>query len=219
MNKIEQVVAEVQTRLGLSRFLGRRAITELRDHLEDSVSDQLSRGLKPSEAEEYAVQQLGTPDELVRSVIDASRGLTMVAFLKKHLMATAAVLAAPGVLLLGFSFLTFNWPCRDVTFESMGEVNTYSLCGVRALENLRPLISDVGFYGGPAWLQWTIHILAVAGPLFASLLIVRSQLSLRRRQAPEETVEIAFTLDRTRLVALAMTFSVFLTVVAYKAAG
>ena len=219
MNKIEHVVMEVRARLGLSRVLGRRAIAELRDHLHDSVADQLSRGLDPSEAEKNAVRQMGTPDEVVASVIDTSRGLRMVAFLKAHLLATVAVLAAPGVLLLGLSFLTFNFPCQDVAYQSMGETTTFRQCGVPALQTLRPLISEVGFYGGPAWVQWAIHILAITGPLFASLLIIRSQLSLRRRQAPEGTTEIAFALDRTHMVALAATLSIFVTVVAYKAAG
>ncbi len=219
MNRIDQLVTEVQARLGLSRFLGRRALTELRDHLHDSVADQLSRGLSQYDAEKNAAQQIGTPDELVRSVIDASRGLKMVAFLKGHLLATVAVLAAPGVLLLGLSFFTFNFPCRDLTYESMGEINTYRLCGARALEGLRPLISEPGFYGGPTWAKWSIHVLTVIGPLLASLLIIRSQLSLRRQQAPEETVELAFALDRTHMFALATTLSIFLTVVAYKAAG
>ena len=219
MNRIDQLVTEVRARLGLSRFLGRRALTELRDHLHDSVAEQVSQGLDRSEAEENAVRQMGTPDELARSVIDTSGGLKMIAFLKRHLLATVAVLAAPGVLLLGVSFLTFNFPCRDVTYESMGEMTTFRHCGVPALETVRPLISEVGFYGGPAWVQWTIHILAVMGPLLASLLIIRSQLSIRRRQAPEGTAEIAFAVDRTHMLALAATLSIFLTVVVYKAAG
>lgn len=219
MNKIDQVLAEVQARLGLSRLFGRRALTELRDHLHDSVADQLSRGLDQSKAEENAVQQIGTPDELVRSVIDTSGGLKMITFLKRHLLATVALLAAPGVLLLGLSFLTFNFPCRDVAYESMGEMSAYRLCGTAALNSIRPLISEPGFYGGPAWVKWTIHVLTVVGPLFASLLIIRSQLSLRRRQAPKDTVEIALALDRTHMLALAATLSIFLIVVAYKAAG
>lgn len=218
MTRIDQLVAEVQARLGFFRFLGRRALTELRDHLNDSVADQLSRGVERSEAEENAIHLMGTPDELVRSVIDTSKGLRMIAFMKRHLLATVAVLAAPGVLLLGLSFLAFNFPCRDVTYGSGGGMTTYRVCGASALENLRPLISDVGFYGGPAWAQWAIHILAVLGPLVASLLIVRSQLSLRR-QTPNNTVEIAFSLDRTHMFALAATLSIFLTVVAYKAGG
>ena len=219
MSPIERLLSQVPDRLGLSRFLGRRAITELRDHLHDSVADQLARGVDRSAAEANAVQQMGTPDELARSVIDTSKGLTMVAFLKRHLLATVAVLAAPGALLLGLSFLTFNFPCRDLTYESMGKLHTMKLCGVHALQDLRPLISEVGFYGGPAWAQWTIHILAVAGPLLASLVIIRSQLSLRREQTAEGTVEIAFAVDRTHMFALAATLSIFLTVVAYKAAG
>src|SRR5688500_18820879 len=99
MNKIDQLVSEVRARLGLSRVLGHRALTELRDHLHDPVADQIPRGLDRSHAEENAVQQIGTPEELVRSVIDSSRGLKMVTFLKRHLLATVAVLAAPGVLL------------------------------------------------------------------------------------------------------------------------
>ena len=219
MNRIDRLLSEVRARLGLSRFLGRRAVTELRDHLHDSVDDQLARGLDRSEAEENAVKQIGTPDEVVRTVVDASRGLRMAAFLRRHLLATVAVLAAPGALLLGLSFLTFNFPCRDATYQSMGEMTTFRICGARALENLRPLISEVGFYGGPAWVQWTIHILAVAGPLLASLVIIRSQVSLRRRQATEQTLEISFALDRKRMFALVATLSIFLTVVAYKAAG
>lgn len=219
MNKIEELVAEVRSRLGISRFLGRRAITELRHHLHDSVADQLSRGLTRSDAEDNAVRQMGTPEELVSSVIDTSRGLRMVAFMKKHLLVTVAILAAPGVLLLGLSFLTFNFPCRDVTYESMGEMDTYRICGTTALNSLKPLISEPGFYGGPSWAKWTIHILTSIGPLFASFLIIQSQLSLRRRHDGESTVEIAFALNRTYMVALATTLAIFLTVVAYKAAG
>lgn len=219
MNKIDRLITDVQARLGLSRLLGRRALAELRDHLDDSVADQISRGVDQVDAEEIAVRQIGTPDELVTSVIDTSRGLRMVHLFKKHLLATAAALAAPGALLLGVSFLTFNFPCRDVTYEYMGEINTFRRCGVPALESIRPLVSDVGFYGGPAWVQWTIHILAVTGPLLASLLLIRSRLSLRRRQTAEGTAEIAFALDRKHMLALAATISTFLVVVAYKAAG
>lgn len=219
MTKIEQLLEEVRARLGPSRFLGRRALLEMRDHLDDSVADQLSQGVDRSEAEENAAQLLGTPDELVRSVIDANRGLTMIAFLRRHLLATVAVLAAPGVLLLGLSFLTFNFPCQNVTQEYLGETNTHRICGARALENLRPLVSDPGFYGGPAWAQWTIHLLAVIGPLLATVLIIRSQLSLRRRQTPGRTAEIAFALDRAHMLSLGATLSLLLAVVAYKAAG
>jgi hypothetical protein len=179
----------------------------------------MSRGLDESDAEENAVQQIGTPDELVRSVIETSGGLKMVAFLKRHFLAAMAVLAAPGLLLLGLSFLTFNFTCREVTFDPASGIHSFTYCGVPALGALRPVLSDVGLYGGPSWLKWSIHILAVAGPFFATLLIIRSQLSLRRRQAPEETVEIALALDRTHMLALAGTLSIFLTVVAYKAAG
>lgn len=219
MNKVDQLLREVKTRLGLSRFLGRRAVAELRDHLDDSVAHELSRGVDQVDAEKTAVQQLGSPDELVRSVIDSSVGLRMVHLFKKHLLATAAALAAPGVLLLGISFLTFNFPCRDMTYEYMGDINTYRQCGVPALQSIRPMVSEVGFYGGPAWAQWTIHILAIIGPLFASLLLIRSRLSLRRRQTPEGTAEIAFALDRKHMLALAATLSTFVVVVAYKLAG
>lgn len=216
MNKIDQVLADVRTRLGLSHFLGRRALTELRDHLNDSVADQLTRGVERSKAEENAVQQIGTPDELVRSVIDMSGGLKMVAFLKRHFLATAAALAAPGVILLGLSFLTFNFPCRDITFEYMGEIHSYRDCG---FATLRPLISEPGLYGGPMWAKWTIHIVSVAGPLLASLFLIRSRLSFRRRQTAEGTTEIAFVLDLKHMLALAATLSTFVVVVAYKAAG
>jgi hypothetical protein len=218
MNKIDRAVGEVRARLGLSRFLGRRALAELRDHLEDSVTDQLSRGVARADAEETAVRQVGTSEELVRSVIDTSRGLRMIHLLKRHLLAAVAVLAAPGVLLLGLSFLTFNFPCRDVTYEYMGGIDTYRQCGIPALGALRPLISEVGFYGGPAWAQWTIHVLSVAGPFLASLLIIRSQLSVRR-EAADGTAEIAFALDRNHMLALGAALSIFVTVVAYKAAG
>jgi hypothetical protein len=219
MNKVERLLREVRTRLGLSRFLGRRALRELRDHLDDSVADQLSRGIGRDEAETDATLQIGTPDELMRSVIDTSRGLKMIAFVNRNLLATVAFLAAPGALLLGLSFLTFNFPCRDLTYGSAGDMTTYRVCGASALENVRPLISEVGFYGGPAWAQWTIHVLSVMGPLVASMLIVRSQLSLRRRTTPEETTEVAFALDRTHILALLATLSIFVTVVTYKAAG
>ena len=219
MTKIDQVVAEVAARLGLKRFLGQRALIEIRDHLQDSVADLISRGIDRGEAEQKALEQIGTPDELVRSVVDTSRGLRMLEVARRHLLITVGVLAAPGVVLLGLSFLTFNFPCREMTYEYMGQLETQRLCGVPALESVRPLISEVGFYGGPAWAQWIIHILAVLGPLFASLLMIRSQLSVRRSEAPERTVEIAFALDRTHMFALAATLSIFLTVVAYKAAG
>lgn len=219
MSKIERLLADVRGRLGSSRFLGRRALTELRDHLHDSVAHGVARGLDESEAEDAAVRQIGTPDELVRSVTATSRGLQMIAFLKRHRTAVVATLAAPGVLLLGLSFLTFNFPCREVVYEYMGRTNVDTLCGTPSLETLRPLISEVGFYGGPAWVQWTIHVLAVMGPLAASLVILRSQVTLRRREAPERTIEIAFATDRAHAFALAATLSIFLTVVVYKAAG
>ena len=219
MNKVDQLLRDVKTRLGLSRFLGRRAVAELRHHLDDSVADQISRGADQGAAEEIAVRQLGSPDELVTSVIEASGGLRMIHLLKKHLLATAAALAAPGVLLLGISFLTFNFPCRDVTYEYIGAPETFRQCGVPALESIRPLISEVGFYGGPAWAQWTIHILAITGPFLASLLLIRSRLSLRRRQTAEGTTEIAFALDRKHMLALSATLATFVVVVAYKAAG
>ena len=219
MNKVEQLMSDLEGRLGLSRFLARRAIAELRDHLLDSVADQLSRGVDEPNAQEHAIRQIGIPGELVRTVIDMSGGLKMIHFLKKRLMVTAAVLAAPGAILLALSFLTFNFTCQEITYEYMGEVITSELCGVRALEGLRPLISDVGFYGGPAWIQWAIHVVAVVGPLFASLLLVRSMLSLRRTETTGGVAEIAFALDRKHLLALAGSLSIFVTVVAYKAAG
>lgn len=219
MNKIDQLLIEVQARLGRSRFLGRRALAELRDHLDDSVAGQLARGIDQSRAEEHAAKQIGTPEELVTSVIDASRGLRMFHLLKRHLLAVVGVLAAPGVILLGLSFLTFNFPCRDLTYEHMGEIDTYRLCGVRAFQGLRPLISEVGFYGGPAWAKWMIHILAVTGPLFASLVLIRSRTSIRRRETAGGTAEIAFAVDRKHMLALAATLSIFVTVVAYKAAS
>lgn len=219
MNRVDEVIEDVRARLGLSRLFARRILAELRDHLQDSVAHQLSRGVDKHAAQNTAVQNMGSPDELVGLVIDTNWELRMIAFLKTHLLATAAVLAAPGVLLLGLSFFTFNFPCREMTYGSMGEISTFTLCGVPALQSVRPLISEAGFYGGPAWLQWTIHILAVAGPLSACLLLIRSQLSLRRRKETNGTAEIALTLDRKHVLALAATLSVLLTVVVYKAAG
>ena len=219
MNKVEELVDQVQSRLGLLRILGRRALAELRDHLHDSVRDQLSQGVNQADAEENAVRRMGTPEELVTVVMDTSGGLKMAAFLKRHFLATVAVLAAPGVLLLVLSFLTFNFPCREVTYQAAGELSTFRLCGTAALDSIRPLISEPGFYGGPAWVKWSIHVFTVLGPFLASLLIIRSQVSLRRPQSPEETTEIVFALDRKQMVALVATLSIFLTVVAYKAAG
>jgi hypothetical protein len=49
-------------------------------------------------------------------------------------------------------------------------------------------------------------------------LIIRSQLSVRR-EAADGTTEIAFALDRNHMLALGAALSIFVTVVAYKAAG
>jgi hypothetical protein len=217
---VEELFAEIQGRLGFARFLGRRAIIELRGHLQDSVAEEMSRGLDEHAALELACHKIGTADELTQLVIDASWELKMIGFFKRHLLVTTGILAAPGVLLLGLSFLTFNFTCRETTHMYMGEVQTSRLCGVPALETVRPFISDVGFYGGPAWLQWSIHILSVIGPLLAVLFLLRSQLSYRRRATTEGTsAEIAFALDRKHILALAGALFIFLTVVAYKAAG
>jgi hypothetical protein len=153
-------------------------------------------------------------------VIETSWGLRMMRLFKMRLLMAAALLAAPGILLLGLSFLTFNFPCREATYRSMGEMQTVEVCGVPALQAVRPLIGDVGFYGGSPWLQWSIQILTVAGPLLAVLLILRSQLFFRKRETPQgTTAEVALSLDRVHMLALGTTMLVFLTVVAYKAAG
>jgi hypothetical protein len=220
LNRIEEVLAEVQVRLGVSRFLGHRALLELRDHLQDSVAKELTGGVDEVDAQETALRKVGTADQLAASVIETSWGLRMIRFFKTRLLMTAALLAAPGILLLGLSFLTFNFPCPEATYMSMGEMGTFQICGVPALETIRPFISEFGIYGGPAWLQWSIHILAVAGPLLAALVILRSQLSFRRRETPDGTdAQITLSLDRSHMVALAATFFIFLIVVVYKAAG
>jgi hypothetical protein len=65
-----------------------------------------------------------------------------------------------------------------------------------------------------------MQILTVAGPLLAVLLILRSQLSFRKRETPQGTrAEVAISLDRTHMLALGGAMLVFLTVVAYRAAG
>jgi hypothetical protein len=176
--------------------------------------------MDPHEAQERAVQRVGTTAELTHWVIETSRGLRMMRVLKNRLLVTATLLAAPGILLLGLSFLTFNFPCREATYKSLGEMQSVQVCGVPALQAIRPLIGDVGFYGGSPGVQWTIQILTVAGPLLAVLLILRSQLSFRKGQTPHgASAEVAMSLDRVHMLALGGAMLVFLTVVAYRAAG
>jgi hypothetical protein len=58
---------------------------ELRDHLNDSIAEDLARGIDKSEAQQRAAQKIGTADELTEWVIEASWGLKMIRFFRTRI--------------------------------------------------------------------------------------------------------------------------------------
>ena len=58
---------------------------ELRGHLNDSIAEDLARGIDKSEAQQRAAQKIGTADELTEWVIEASWGLKMIRFFRTRI--------------------------------------------------------------------------------------------------------------------------------------
>lgn len=85
MSESDRRLAEVQARLGRSRLLARRALVELRDHLNDSIAADLARGIDRSEAQQQGARKIGTADELTEWVIEASWGLKMIRFFRTRI--------------------------------------------------------------------------------------------------------------------------------------
>lgn len=213
--RIDRYVAELSRRLGWRRLIERRALIEIRDHLESAARAHRGLGMSEVEAQEAAVEALGTVEQSVSAVVDSNGALRVLEMTKDRLVLIACALTLPGLILLGLSFVTFNFPCSQV--EQEAALHVYQRCGVPSLQFLRPWLADVGLYGMATWYQLTQLAVTTLGPLAAAILLLRAQTHVRS-EGPDRTVVIVQPVVQ-RVVVLALATTVFLAVSAYKLAG
>lgn len=213
---IEGFISQLRELLGWRRWVERRAVIEIRAHLEDAAEHHLRLGATQEEAELRSIEDLGGIDEARRFVVESNRGLTLESFLRDRALVVAGMLSLPAILLLGLSFLTFNFPCREIT--SGGQL--YEDCGMLSLQFLRGPLGGLGLFGMPPWWQWTQFVLTTLGPLAAGIVLLRTQVrtGLGRREGAT-TATVVIHSDRVLKLATVGAFALFIIVVAYKTAG
>jgi hypothetical protein len=72
---------------------GRRALAEIEDHLRESVTDGIGRGLERTEAERDAVTRIGPPERVARGIRATHRNLARPVLTGTWLLAGASMLA------------------------------------------------------------------------------------------------------------------------------
>lgn len=213
---IEGFLCELRRALGWRRWVERRALTELHHHLEDNAGAHAGQTSTREEAELRAIADLGGLAQARRFVVDSNRALFLEAALRDRVLLLAGVLSLPAVLLLGLSFLTFNFPCQQL--RQGGEV--YEVCGMRVLQSLRAPLGGLGLFGMPQWWQWTNFISTTLGPLAAAIVLLKSQIHVDL-QADEGSTSATIVVrsDRVRKLATVSALALSVVVIAYKAAG
>jgi hypothetical protein len=213
---IDAYLAELTARLGWRRSAGARALIELRDHLECATQRFRAEGMTEKDAQLAALDALGPIDEVLRMVIETSGGSKMT---KDRVLLIATFLMLPGIVLLGLSFLVFNFPCSTVLVESGSGSFAWENCGVSFLQSLRPWLSDFGYYGSAPWYAVTQAAVTTLGPLIGAVLLFSAQTDFRLDRQDGATATIVFKPVAHRMVALMVSTIVFISVAAYKLAG
>jgi hypothetical protein len=208
---IDDYLRMVDRHLRWRRFLERRALREVRDHLSDVSKSLQQQGCDPDEAQRLAIGRFGPPDGTAQSVIESNRGLAMRDWLSKRALWVAGVLVLPAIALLGLSFLTFNFPCRESVQPG------FQVCGLSFLQGLRPILVGPESNLLLLTLKFSLTILA---PLLATVIVVGTSARFDLHRGEEGSVAtVAIQLKRTHVVVAVASLIVFAVVLVYQLAS
>lgn len=186
----------------------RRVLKEIRNHLEDETSGLVAQGLDEAAAQRLVLERFGSPEEAVGFVIDSNRGLALIHWLMERCMTVAAVLMVPAATLLGFSFLTFNFPCQ--TDNPMRRA-----CGVSFLQHLSPILYSPE-NAGLLSLRLTLTVVA---PLLGAALIAMTILRIDLRRGERAVVmTVSDEWSRRRAGLMMLSLALCAMVIAYEVA-
>lgn len=208
---IDDYLTAVERRLRWRRRFERRGLREVRDHLSD-VSGSLQRqGCDPHEAQRQAILRFGPADITAQAVVESNRGLAMMDWLSRRSLWVAGILLLPAIALLGLSFLTFNFPCRESVQPG------FQVCGLSFIQGLRPLLVGPESNLLLMTLKFSLTILA---PLLAAVIVIGASTRFDLHRGEEGAVAtVAFRLNRARVVASGASLIVFMVVLAYQLAS
>ena len=105
---IDDYVDSVRKRLGWRILFERRALREMRDHLEE-----LAHSLRHTSGDNYlhqlmATERFGSVDATVQAINESNRGLRLVDRLRRQPTMVALLLLSPALFLMSIAVLTYN---------------------------------------------------------------------------------------------------------------
>lgn len=207
---VDDYMDSVNRALGWRVLFERRALREVRDHLEDLALSTRKTDRDSDSRQRLATHLFGSVEHTVEIIVESNRGLAMMKWLSARSSWVASVLLLPAVALLGLSFLTFNVPCRP------GPQAGFDVCGLSFLQGLRPVLT------GPEsnLLLMTLKFaLTVIAPMAAVLIFLVTQARWNVNRETEVSVAVVLRVDRSRVLGALGSLVVLILVVGYQLAG